>query len=247
MEKLENLLTGKVTTLKKGSIVVESPLTERENQVTKYVASRLPQFEKSQLRRKFPDLKHEGPIVLFDLETSGLGAKSSVVSIAYAVLKDGQLTDYCVFPSDPGSEGEAISHFLRSFHTGATFVTFNGNSFDVPKLSSRARQWGVQANGNPTETFAEHLASRHIDVYPLARRAFRSSNGAGYNSLQAVERLEFEYERPNDLPSKKIPEVYRRWVYQRDNPQQVAQLIDHNMQDNRTSAAILLKLLERKN
>jgi uncharacterized protein len=247
MPRLEDQLTGKVTLLKRGSVVVERPQIDK-TPLDSYISKALPLFNPELLRARFGDLICEGPIVFFDLETSGLGRKASIVSLAYSVLEDCQLSSYCVFPSDPGLEGEAITHFLRRFHQGATFVTFNGSSFDVPKLSDRARQWSVQANGNPIQTFADHAAERHIDTYPIARRTFRFVKGqAGYNSLQGIERLEFGYEREDDLPGRMIPEVYRRWVYKRDNIPQVAQLIEHNMQDNITNAAILLKLLEKRN
>jgi len=226
-------------------VVVEQSMEElEENPITDYIKRRLKTINLKELSKRF-DLEVTYPLVFPDIETTGLTNTFSIVSLAYSVLsEDGKLTSTCLFPPTYRLEREAIEYFFENLGKEATLFTWNGTTFDIPRISDRARQRGVVANGSPAVTFKDHIQGRHIDLYRL-RKEFDLPKEKDYGKLQTIERVIFGYERRDDIHGRRIPEAYREWVYSRSNPQEVAKIIIHNIQDTVTPIAVMLKLCDR--
>ncbi len=223
-------------------VVVEKSLDELEdNPVNDYVMRKLGSINLAELSKNF-GLQVTYPLAFIDIETTGIKRVFSIASLAYTLVEKDNLTSTCIFPPTFRLEKEALIYFFQNVGNGTLF-TWNGASFDIPRISDRARQRGVVANGSPETTFREHVKDRHVDLC-RKRKEFGLPSGKGYGKLQTLERVEFGYEREDDIPGKMIPQAYRTWVHTRTNPEEIAQLIEHNIQDTVSLLAIMLRFCE---
>jgi len=96
------------------------------------------------------------------------------------------------FGLDRFSERELVSRFWETFESARTLVTFNGRTFDLPVLESRAFKYGLSlpryfASGESRSTFR---GSRYSDSYHIDLCDFLSNFGAyPRNSLNLWAKL----------------------------------------------------------
>lgn len=166
-----------------------------------------------------------GRAVFLDLETTGLGGACVpfVVGVAWIEGKRLQCTQWTL--ARCSGEAELLADVLARLeaHGPAPLVTFNGTSFDVPVLRSRAHRHGLSARV---------LDASHLDLLHPARRLQR---GRGRDcKLSTLERELLGIRRSGDIDSAEIPEVFWTWVQAPNDlraQRRLQAVCDHNLVD----------------
>lgn len=175
-----------------------------------------------------------GTPLFLDVETSGLSAGSGSAAFLVGLGRLVRLDGDCLvrveqyFLSDLGAEEEFTAHLHRAIRgeegdeAGETradqlYVTYNGASFDLPVLRTRA----VLAR----RPFPEY---GHLDLLPLTRRLYAPVIGAC--RLTLVERHVLGRERYNDIPGSEVPERYLHFL-RTGQTEGLLQVLDHHFQD----------------
>jgi uncharacterized protein YprB with RNaseH-like and TPR domain len=172
-------------------------------------------------------------LLFLDTETTGLaggtGTVAFVVGLAWIDGPSLRLVQWLMasFAAEPALIGRVRERFARA----AALVSFNGKSFDVPLLKTRARLLGGELR-------IEALA--HLDLLHATRRLLR----AGWPDcrLRTAEAEALRLERVNDLPGAEAPGAWRRWLARGDGSL-LERVLDHNRADL-LSLAALLALME---
>jgi len=168
-------------------------------------------------------------VCFLDLETTGLGS-CPVFLIGTLVCRDGQM--FCrQFLARTYAEELSIVHaYAQQVGESTMLVTFNGKTFDVPFLRTRAAATGVTLP-EPTE---------HFDLLHAARRAFR--NRLPDCKLQTLERYVCGRHRGDDIPGSDIPAAYHDFVHSGD-ARQIALIAKHNQWDLVTMVHLMAKIM----
>lgn len=100
--------------------------------------------------------------IAFDIETTGFDRKKdTIIAFAYASIDGETLKSYnCI----DLSELELLMEMNIAFSSSSRIITWNGASFDMPFVSSRASIAGIRM---PNRT--------HIDLYSETRSLFTES------------------------------------------------------------------------
>ncbi|MGH7639578.1 MAG: ribonuclease H-like domain-containing protein, partial [Candidatus Dormibacteria bacterium] len=162
-----------------------------------------------------------GPVVGFDLETTGLRASAATVPFLYGwarIAASGVELEQWVL-LDVGQEEplvRAAHHQLR--HSGL-LLTYNGATFDLPLLRSRTVMTGV-ADPWP--------GTAHLDLLPVIRQLF--GHRLPRCSLRSAEEQLLGLRRGADAAGSEAPK--RFWSYVRSgDPTPLAPVLEHNRQD----------------
>jgi uncharacterized protein YprB with RNaseH-like and TPR domain len=174
-----------------------------------------------------PDLTPE-QIVFVDLETTGL-AFSPLVLIGTMAWQDAHLVVRQYLARDYAEEGPVIWAFAANAVNAKLLVTFNGKSFDLPYLRTRASAHRIPLNINMA----------HLDLLHECRRAYRRV--LPDCRLQTLERHICGRLRHDDIPGHLIPEAYHAFVRSGD-ARQLAVIVEHNRRDLITSAQLMTSL-----
>ncbi|MGH7609693.1 MAG: ribonuclease H-like domain-containing protein [Candidatus Dormibacteria bacterium] len=181
-----------------------------------------------QLHRSLPAAG--GTLVCFDLETTGLQRGTGTVPFLYGwAVVDGDWVEVqqWLLPN-LGRERPLVEAALGMLRGAGTLVTYNGASFDLPLLRTRALMAGVDV---------AWPAPSHLDLLPLVRRLFR--HRMSRCSLQRAEQELLGRKRSDDLPGSAAPERYRAYLSS-GAVQQLDAVLRHNQED----LVSLLRLLE---
>jgi uncharacterized protein YprB with RNaseH-like and TPR domain len=145
----------------------------------------------------------DGPVVCFDLETTGLQRGTGTVPFLYgwAVVSGGQIRVEQWFLEDLGREAPLVEAALQMLKSAELLVTYNGASFDVPLLRTRAVMAAVER---------PWPATAHLDLLPLVRRLFR--HRLTRCSLRRAEEELLGRPRLDDVPGSEAPERYRQFL-----------------------------------
>ena len=103
---------------------------------TKHEARPLPALPRGEMA--------SGPIAYLDIETTGLSAHDSqvtVVGLVFAHRGGRTLEQY--FVESPGDEAVVLRTVRRALRRFSGFVTYNGQGFDFPYLRVRASEHGL--------------------------------------------------------------------------------------------------------
>jgi uncharacterized protein YprB with RNaseH-like and TPR domain len=194
--------------------LVEKPFESIDSgSIQRYIQEALP---KLQILRREGILEKKGlPVtkkgmLFWDLETSGLG-NDPIISIASAhETRNGQLVAQCCFARDYLEERSIIAHFLRTQKHYQHVFTYNGSSFDLPRLDARIIQTGLY-NG---KSLKDNLNGRHEDLYRkgISMGMINPRDAA----LAKLEKTLFGFAREDDIASGEIPLAYYEYVYGRE-------------------------------
>lgn len=208
-----------------------------------FIKSNFGNFLLTNLRSSFPDLARvaKDKILAFDLETLGFKYSDPIIAAGFTRLSRRSFQSGVLFARDYSEEGPMLDYLLGMLNDQDVVITYNGSSFDFPRLQERAKLNGIFLNGFSPISFCGQSKKKHIDLYPLVRQRFKSAN----NRLQHLEKLMFDYERPDDIPSKEIPDVYREHVMKGNHNRMLEKVIDHCMMDTVTLMGVLGKLSKR--
>lgn len=166
--------------------------------------------------------------LFLDLETGGLA--SSPVFLAGTMRWNGE--DFVLrqmFARHYGEEAallEALAGLMSEFDT---VITFNGKSYDLPFLHTRAAVHGV----------ALRSPAMHLDLLHLSRRRWK--HDLSDCRLQTLERCVCRRFRSGDVPGEEVPGLYHDFV-RRGDPYRLIPVFHHNLLDVITMAEILRAL-----
>jgi len=169
-----------------------------------------------------------GRALFLDLETCGL--TSSPVFLAGTMHWNGEdfvLRQY--FARHYGEEAALIAALAQATRGFEFLVTFNGKTFDVPFLSSRAL----------VNRVVLPLPPRHLDLLHPARRRWRHQ--LPDCRLQTLELHVCRRRRSGDVPGEEVPGLYHDFVRHGD-PWRLVPVFHHNLLDVITMAEILRAL-----
>ncbi len=170
-----------------------------------------------------------GDLLFMDIETTGL-SNVPLFLIGVMCWEDGSLWVKQFLARTYAEEAAVIGAFVEEVRRHKALVTFNGKSFDVPYIRTRAVGIGVP--------FTCEL--NHIDLLHEGRRAWKQE--LPNCKLQTLEVLVCGHsERVGDIPGAEIGEAYHAFVRNGD-ARQMVQILTHNMLDLVTLAEILMHL-----
>lgn len=163
----------------------------------------------------------DGPVVFFDLETTGLQRGTGTVAFLYgwAVASGGIVeTEQWLLP-DLGQEAPLVAAGLEMIKRAGLLVTYNGASFDLPLLRTRAVMTALER---------PWPATPHLDLLPLVRRLFRHRMRTC--SLRRAEEELLGRPRLDDVPGSEAPERYRSFI-QGGDTESLVPVLRHNLLD----------------
>ena len=162
-----------------------------------------------------------GPVVCFDLETTGLQRGTGTVPFLYgwAVVSGDEIEVEQWFLPDLGREAPLVEAALQMLKRAGLLVTYNGASFDLPLVRTRTVMTGLER---------PWPATPHLDLLPLVRRLFR--HRLSRCSLRRAEEELLGRPRVDDVPGSEAPERYRNFLRDGD-PAPLAPVLRHNLLD----------------
>jgi uncharacterized protein len=160
------------------------------------------------------------PAVLVDLETLGfVGRPLFLIGALYHDAADPSATRLIQYLARDYSEEEAVVRaFLAEARDCATWVTFNGRTFDLPVLGLRAAYYSLPAP----------RPARHLDLLPVARRIW--GPGLPDCRLTTLETRVCGRWRGSDIGGARIPAAYHAFVHTGE-PWEMLQILRHNASD----------------
>jgi len=91
-------------------------------------------------------------ILFLDIETTGFLSSGSVLYlIGCAFYSDGNWMIRQWFAQTPEEEPELLQAFFRFAQNYSYLIHYNGNTFDLPFLKNKARQYGIECSFNQME------------------------------------------------------------------------------------------------
>ena len=167
-------------------------------------------------------------LAFFDLETTGLSS-SPVFLIGVMLWADGGLVTRQFFARDYSEERAIVSLFAECMQGKKMLVSFNGKSFDLPYIRTRAAATNVR--------FA--FDGPHLDLLHISRRAWKDQ--LPNCKLQTLEAHICGRHRTGDIPGHAIPQAYHDYVHSKDARHMVSTL-EHNRLDLITLAELMIHL-----
>src|SRR3989338_7484048 len=238
---IEGFVNGRIENTDHGQLlVVERKISEIDSgEISGYIKEHRKKLFLNNIRRRFPQLEHifKKRILFFDTENCGLRYRDPVFMVGMADFSD-DINLKSLVARDYSEEKAVIKYFLSILPEYEAFFTYNGSSFDIPRISERAKQNGLMLNGNAYKTLKDIIGGRHIDLYHLIRKRTTLPDA----QLQTVEKVIFGHAREGDISGSKIPKVYRDYVYGAEDWEKMAKLIHHNMLDAASLVVVLVYL-----
>jgi len=166
--------------------------------------------------------------LLLDTETTGLagGTGTVVFLIGVGGLEPAGLRVRHWLLTGFGGEPALLARLAELLAASQGVVSYNGKSFDIPLLKSRARMHGVDLRLD---------GLLHLDLLHPTRRVFRRHWPDC--RLATVERRLLGRERLDDLPGAEAPAAWLDFL-QRGDPRQLPAVLRHNGDDILALAAL---------
>jgi uncharacterized protein YprB with RNaseH-like and TPR domain len=213
--------------------LVETPLREAARE-----------RERGELRIPRPPWRIAGPDggahavdrpLFFDLETTGFSScplfLAATIDVREGVARQRFARDYT-------EEKAVVADTIEEIAAAGTLVSYNGKSYDVPFLRTRAALHRLRFRESPD----------HVDLLHHCRRAWRGQL-ADFR-LQTVEKAIGRGDRAGDVPGAEIPSLYHDFVRRGFDPRMPI-VFRHNLEDALTLVRIFFLLAgeggERRN
>jgi len=169
-------------------------------------------------------------IIFMDIETTGLN-NSPLFLIGTMVWETGGLEVRQCLARNYAEEAAVIALFIETCTSKKLLITFNGKSFDIPFIRTRAITNGVPFNIEPA----------HFDLLHECRRIWKDV--LPNCKLQTLEKRICNRLRYSDIPGDMIPEVYHEYV-RTENAWLIVEVLKHNMLDIVTMADLMTRFPE---
>lgn len=155
--------------------------------------------------------------LFFDIETTGLSADISAITLIGCCDMDGNITQW--FNDDGFSQKQILCEFLDFIKPYTTLISFNGKTFDLPFLTSKIKEFKLNAS---LDSFL------HLDLYQILKpykdlwglKNFRQKDLEAYLGI----------DRKDDLSGKKLIKTYQNYLDSKDHKEKDAILL-HNKKD----------------
>jgi len=167
-------------------------------------------------------------LLFLDLETTGLGS-TPLFLVGTMQWEGGEFVVRQYLARDYSEEAAVIALAAESLAEKRLLVTFNGKSFDMPYLRTRAAANAVPLGSDPP----------HFDLLHASRRTWRGV--LPDCRLQTLESRVCRRLRHGDIAGKDIPAAYHAFV-RTGNAAVIAEILRHNMLDLATMADLMLRL-----
>ena len=171
-------------------------------------------------------------LLFLDTETTGLaGGTGTLAFLVGAARVRGEAIEVTqLLLTGFGGEAALLERVQPLLERATHLITFNGKSFDLPLLRTRARLAG-------RSLAADEPA--HLDLLHVTRRRLRE--GWADCRLRTAEEEALGFNRKDDLPGAEVPAAWQRWLQRRD-PALLPKILDHNREDLLSLAALLAVL-----
>ncbi len=169
-------------------------------------------------------LRHVAPgkLAFLDTETTGLsgGVGTLVFMVGLGRFDEESFALHQLFLDDPSHEPEMLAALDELLTDCDALVTFNGRGFDVPLLVNR---YVLARRPTPLMTLP------NLDLLPPSRRLWRRRLESC--ALRSLEQNVLGIEREGDIPSHRIPQVYRDYLAGLDEADLMGRVFEHNRVD----------------
>lgn len=162
-------------------------------------------------------MEHKQQPLFFDIETTGLSADISAITLIGCCDMDGNITQW--FNEDGFSQKQILSDFLTFIKSYDTLITFNGKTFDLPFLSSKIKEFKLNASFDRYE---------HLDLYQILKPYKNLWGLKNFRQKDLEEYLGFH--RTDKLSGKKLIKTYQNYLEKGDTKDKEAVLL-HNRED----------------
>ena len=162
-------------------------------------------------------MEHKQQPLFFDIETTGLSADISAITLIGCCDMDGNITQW--FNEDGFSQKQILSDFLTFIKSYVTLITFNGKTFDLPFLSSKIKEFKLNASFDRYE---------HLDLYQILKPYKNLWGLKNFRQKNLEEYLGFH--RTDKLSGKKLIKTYQNYLEKGDTKDKEAVLL-HNRED----------------
>ena len=196
------------------------------NSITNYVTCRYPKSHPSALFSSC--FSSDNNFLFMDIETLGLKAVPLIL-IGVSKMENKKIIVDQFLLRDLKDEISALEAFNSTVDDETIFVSFNGQSFDLPYIKDRLNYHHLKSD----------LNRNHLDLMHFSRRAWK--NFLPNCKLQTIEKHLFDFEREDDVPSSMVPSFYKTYL-QTGNIGPLIPIVEHNKEDVITLARILSRL-----
>ena len=193
------------------------------SKITDYVSNRYPKSHPTSLYSSC--FSSNENLLFMDIETLGLKGVPLILIGVARVENNHILVDQYLL-RDLDEEQAALAAFIEHVDTDTVFVSFNGQTFDIPYIKDRLRHHGMKNN----------IQRQHLDLLHFSRRTWK--NKLPNCKLQTLEKHLFDFERIDDVPSSLVPSFYKNYN-ETGNIGPLIPIIEHNREDVVTLARIL--------
>ncbi len=159
-------------------------------------------------------------ILYFDLETTGLSAKNSdLYMIGYGHTSKEGFKITLLFNDDGCSEPSMLEHFANILQKHAVLVSYNGNTFDIPYIKEKFRQFHIDYDMSAIES---------CDIYKILKKYKKqlhlsSMRQSDLEQLMHIQREAF-------ISGGDLIPVYKRYLSE-GNDYDLTELVRHNLDD----------------
>ncbi|NLC69461.1 MAG: hypothetical protein GX754_11920 [Clostridiaceae bacterium] len=172
--------------------------------------------------------------LFLDIETTGLAGGVGTVAflVGTGFFKDDSFVVRQYFMRDYDEEIAMLKALNLLFPPYKVLVTFNGKAFDMNIIRTRYTY-------NRTRCELDEEETGHIDLLLLARRLWKEKLESC--SLSSLEENILGESRVDDIPGELIPQVYFKYVVDRD-AREIKRVMKHNELDILSMVALLNKI-----
>jgi len=166
--------------------------------------------------------------IFLDIETLGF-FNVPIILLGIAKVESNEIYVNQYLSRRISEESAVLDAFLANIEPESVFVTFNGQTFDMPYILNRMKYFGFKRN----------LQKLHFDILHFSRRTW--SDELPNCKLTTIENHLFGIEREDDVPSGLVPDFYKTYI-KTQNIGPLVPIIEHNRQDIITLALIFSRL-----
>ncbi len=167
-------------------------------------------------------------VLFFDIETTGLSAyKSNLYLIGYLTFERGEWTLTQLFAESMEDEVPMLKAFCETLQHKKRLISFNGEGFDIPFLTTMIRQYGLSLSLDGIES---------LDIFKQLRPAKGLLSLPNYK-LKTCEKF-LGIDREDIYSGGELIYVYFEYLKTRD-PEKLKLLLLHNAEDLANLPAVL--------
>lgn len=167
--------------------------------------------------------------LFFDIETTGLSPERDYIfMLCYAIIKEKNIFLTQIMCECAEDEPELLKTFSDNICDDNIFITYNGNSFDIPFIMKRCEKYGINISFN-----------EKIDIYREITR-YKSVFLLENYKQKTIEKF-LKIPRKDTLSGKEMTRLYKKYISEKDNKDE-SLLLQHNYED----VFNLIKLLDIK-